>query len=144
MSGSAANAVLVSYLDDPIARMTAIREIVARQRAEPALAMTEPLAGILNRLPTTAVTGIFGSMLKGVDFITSNVPGVPVPVYLAGARMESQIALGPMSGSAANAVLVSYVDDLNIGINTDPAAIADPEVLVGFIRDSFDELLALA
>jgi WS/DGAT/MGAT family acyltransferase len=131
-------------LDDPIARMTAIREIVARQRAEPALAMTEPLAGILNRLPTTAVTGIFGSMLKGVDFITSNVPGVPVPVYLAGARMESQIALGPMSGSAANAVLVSYVDDLNIGINTDPAAIADPEVLVGFIRDSFDELLALA
>ena len=38
-------------LDDPIARMTAIRELVAQQRAEPALAMTEPLAGILNRLP---------------------------------------------------------------------------------------------
>lgn len=130
-------------LDDPIARMTAIREIVALQRAEPALAMSEPLAGILNRLPTTAVTGIFGSMLKGVDFITSNVPGLPVPVYLGGARLESQIALGPMSGSAANAVLVSYLDDVNIGINTDPAAIPDPEVLVECIRDSFDELLKL-
>jgi diacylglycerol O-acyltransferase / wax synthase len=131
-------------LDDPIARMTAIRELVAKQRAEPALAMTEPLAGILNRLPTSAVTGIFGSMLKGVDFITSNVPGVPVPVYLAGARMEAQIALGPMSGSAANAVLVSYLDDLNIGVNTDPVAIADPEVLLDCLRDSFDEILKLA
>ncbi len=131
-------------LDDPIARMTAIRELVAQQRAEPALALSEPLAGILNRLPTSAVTGIFGSMLKGVDFITSNVPGIPVPAYLAGARMESQIALGPMSGSAATVVLVSYLDDLNIGINTDPAAIADPDVLVDAIRDSFDEVLKLS
>ena len=105
--------------------------------------MSEPLAGILNRLPTTAVTGIFGSMLKGVDFITSNVPGLPVPVYLGGARLESQIALGPMSGSAANVVLVSYLDDLNIGINTDPVAIGDPDVLLDCIRDSFDELLKL-
>jgi hypothetical protein len=58
--------------------------------------------------------------------------------------MEAQIALGPMSGSAANAVLVSYLDDLNIGINTDPAAIPDPDVLVECIRDSFDEVLKLA
>jgi WS/DGAT/MGAT family acyltransferase len=130
-------------IEDPIARMTAIRELVAEQRAEPALAMSEPLAGILNRLPTTAVTGIFGGMLKGVDFITSNVPGVPVPVYLSGARVEAQIAFGPMSGSACNCVLVSYLDDLNIGINTDPAAIADPELLVACLRDSFDELLKL-
>lgn len=130
-------------IDDPIARMNAIRELVAHQRVEPALAMSEPLAGILNRLPTTAVTGIFGSMLKGVDFITSNVPGVPVPVYLGGARMESQVALGPMSGSAANVVLVSYLEDLNIGINTDPVAVPDPEVLVECLRDSFDEVLKL-
>ena len=41
-----------------------------------------PLADVLNRLPTDATTGIFGSMLRGVDFVTSNVPGPPIPVYL--------------------------------------------------------------
>ena len=32
-----------------------------------------------------------------------------------------------MAGAAANITLLSYMDDLNIGINTDPAAIPDPE-----------------
>ncbi len=64
-------------IDDPIARMNAVRELMEAQRREPALALTDALAGILNRLPVTATTGIFGSMLRGIDFVTSNVPGPP-------------------------------------------------------------------
>lgn len=131
-------------LDDPIARMNAVRELVAKERAEPALALSDPIANLVNRLPATATTSLFGSMLRGVDFITSNVPGAPIPVYLCGAHLESQIALGPMSGAAANVVLVSYGDDVNIGVNTDPAAIPDPEVFLGFLSDSFDEVVKLA
>jgi WS/DGAT/MGAT family acyltransferase len=131
-------------LDDPIARMNSVRELVAKERAEPALALSDPLANLVNRLPATATTSLFGSMLRGVDFITSNVPGAPIPVFLCGAQLESQIALGPMSGAAANVVLVSYCDDLNIGVNTDPAAIPDPEVFLGFLEDSFGEILKLA
>lgn len=130
--------------DDPIEQMNAVREIVARERAEPALALSDPIANLVNRLPATATTSLFGSMLRGVDFITSNVPGAPITVYLGGARMQAQIALGPMSGAATNVVLVSYGDDLNIGINTDPAAIPDPEVYLACLRDSFDEILKLA
>jgi hypothetical protein len=117
---------------------------VARERAEPALALTDTLAWVLNRLPATATTAVFGSMLKGVDLITSNVPGAPVPVYVAGARMEAQVALGPLSGAATNLVLLSYCDDVHIGINTDPAAIPDRELFVECIRDGFDEVVKLA
>lgn len=130
--------------DDPIEQMNAVRELVARERAEPALALSDPIANLVNRLPSTATTSLFGSMLRGVDFITSNVPGAPITVYLGGARMHAQIALGPMSGAATNVVLVSYGDDLNIGINTDPAAIPDPDIYVACLRDSFDEILKLA
>jgi diacylglycerol O-acyltransferase / wax synthase len=128
---------------DPIARMSAVRELMAAQRQEPGLALSETLAGIINRLPATASTGIFGSMLKGIDFVTSNVPGPPVPVYLLGARLERQIALGPMTGSATNLTLLSYIDDLDIGINTDPRAITEPERFVDCLRDSFDEIVKL-
>src|SRR5207253_2977663 len=48
---------------DPVSRMLAVRELVARQRAEAALASTEAIAGVLNRLPTTITTQLFGSML---------------------------------------------------------------------------------
>lgn len=130
-------------VEDPIARMNAVRELMEAQRAEPALALTDTLAGILNRLPATATTGIFGAMLRGIDFVTSNVPGPPVPVFLAGARLERQIAFGPMTGSAANITLLSYIDDLNIGVNTDPVAVTDPELFLDCLRDSFEEITKL-
>ena len=62
-------------------------------------------------------------MLRGVDFVATNVPGVPVPVFFAGARLEAQFAFGPMTGAAANITLLSYLDELQIAVNTDPAAI---------------------
>jgi WS/DGAT/MGAT family acyltransferase len=131
-------------LRDPIARMASIRELVESERGEPALALTEPLAQLLNRLPTSASTAVFGSMLKGVDFITSNVPGAPFPVFVGGARTEAQYAFGPMTGAATNVVLLSYCDDVNLGVNVDPAAIPDPDVFVDCLRDSFDEISKLA
>jgi WS/DGAT/MGAT family acyltransferase len=126
-------------IDDPIAHMTTIRDLVAAQRAEPALALVEPLASVLYRLPATLSTKLFGSLLRGVDFVTSNVPGVPVPVFFAGARMEAQYPFGPLSGSAANFTLLSYVDRLHIGVNTDAAAVPDPELLHACLLDGFAE-----
>jgi diacylglycerol O-acyltransferase / wax synthase len=131
------------WIDDPIGRMNAVRTLVERYRTEPALGLTETLADVLARLPATATTALFGSMLKGVDFVTSNVPGPPIPVYVDGVRMERQIAFGPMTGAAANMVVLSYCDTLNVGINTDPAAIPDPEVFTASLRHGFDEVLGL-
>jgi len=131
-------------VEDPVERIRGLHELLLRQRAEPALALTDPLAGLLRRLPTSVTTGVFGSMLKGIDVVTSNVPGVPMPVYLAGARMEAQYAFGPISGAAANVVLLSYVDQALIGINADPAAVGDPDDFVDCIRAGFDEVVAAA
>jgi WS/DGAT/MGAT family acyltransferase len=131
-------------IDDPVERMRHVNGLVARQRAEPALALTDALAGLLRRLPANVTTSLFGSMLKGVDFVTSNVPGVPIPVYLAGARMEAQFPFGPMSGAATNITLMSYVDEAQIGINVDPAAVDDVESFVECVRDGFDEVLKSA
>jgi WS/DGAT/MGAT family acyltransferase len=127
-------------LDDPVERMRATRDLVAQQRGEPALALAEPLAGILYRLPTSVTTGVFGSLLRGIDFVTSNVPGVPIPVFFGGARMEAQFAFGPMSGAATNITLLSYLDEVQIAINSDPAAIPDPEVFVTCLLEGLDEI----
>lgn len=131
-------------IDDPLERMQTIRDLVAQQRAEPALALAEPLAAILYRLPTSVSTGIFGALLRGIDFVTSNVPGVPIPVFLAGARMDAQFPFGPMSGAATNITLLSYLDEVQIGVNSDPAAIPDGDVFLGCLTEGFDEILKSA
>ena len=127
-------------IDDPIERMRATRELVTHQRGEPALSLAAPLAGILYRLPASVTTGVFGSLLRGIDFVTSNVPGVPIPVFFGGSRMEAQFAFGPMSGSATNITLLSYLDEVQIAVNTDPAAIPDPEVFLTCLLEGIDEI----
>ncbi len=129
---------------DPVEAMTAIRELVATQRGEPALALLEPMSGLLNRLPTTLTTSIFGSMLKGVDFTTSNVPGAPIPVFMAGAEIEMMVPFGPLAGAAVNVTLLSNRDEVHLGINSDLAAVPDHEVLRDCLQESFGDLLKLA
>ena len=131
-------------IEDPVEAMTAIRELVAGQRGEPALALLEPMSGLLNRLPTTVTTSIFGSMLKGVDFTTSNVPGAPIPVFMAGGEIEMMVPFGPLAGAAVNVTLLSNRDEVHLGINSDLAAVPDPDALRSCLQDSFDELLKLA
>ncbi len=128
-------------LTDPARSMRAMRDLVAEQRGEPALALVDPLARILNRLPTSVSTGIFGSMLRGVDLVTSNVPGAPFPIYTAGSQIDAMFAFGPIAGAAANLTLLSYLDDLLIGVNVDPAAVTDPDLFVTCYREGWDEVL---
>lgn len=131
-------------IEDATEHMRAIHELVDQQRHEPANGLVEPLAIVLNRLPTTAVTALFGSMIKGSDFTTSNVPGAPIPIYIAGARVESLVPFGPLVGVAVNVTLLSNVDDVHVGINSDLAAVPDPDVLLECLQESFEAVLKQA
>lgn len=130
--------------DDPEERMRAVGQLSRQVRDEPAIRLSEGLAGVLNQLPTSVSTALFGAMLKGADFVTSNVPGVPFPVYLAGAELQSNYAFSPLAGSAANITLVSHCGTCCIGVNVDRAAVPDRDTFVRCIDDGFAEVLKLA
>jgi WS/DGAT/MGAT family acyltransferase len=131
-------------IDDPGDRMRALHELVGRQRAEPALAMVDAVSSVTRRLPKAAQVGVLGGLMRTVDVITSNVPGVPIALYLAGAKMEAQYPFGPRSGAAVNVTLLSYLDGIFIGVNTDPAAVNDPATFMACLREGFDEVLKVA
>ena len=128
---------------DPIERMRSLGALVREWRAEPAIRLTHPLAGALNRLPTSVTTALFGAMLKGSDFTTTNVPGSPFPVYLGGARVERFYAFAPPSGSSMNIALMSHFDQCCVGVVTDTTAVPDTDTLMSCLQAGFDEIVAL-
>ena len=130
-------------IDDPAERMLEIGERARALRAEPAIGLSQSVAGVLNRLPRRVATLLFGSMLKGADFVTSNVPGAPFPLYLCGAKVEEMYAFAPLSGGAANITLLSHCGRACIGINTDARAIPDTKAFKKSIRRGIREVLAL-
>jgi WS/DGAT/MGAT family acyltransferase len=125
---------------DPAKRIAAIRQRTAAIRNERSLPYTQLIAGVLNLMPRWYI----GSVLRHVDFVASDVPGVPVPVFLGGAPVRAQYAFGPTIGAAVNVTLLTYVDTCGLGLNVDTTAIPDYDVFHDAIVGGFDELLSLA
>lgn len=125
---------------DPAARIRAIHQRVAAVRAERSLPYTQLIAGALNLMPRWYI----GSVLRHVDFLASDVPGVPVPVFLGGAAVRAQYAFGPTIGSAVNVTLLTYVDTCALGIDVDTVAMPDHDVFHQALVAGFDEVLTLA
>ncbi|HET6817343.1 MAG TPA: wax ester/triacylglycerol synthase domain-containing protein [Mycobacteriales bacterium] len=125
---------------DPVQRMREIADIVTRWRAERAIPLTQGIAFGLNLAPRSVIQGI----LRRVDFLASDVPGLSAPVYLAGSRIEAYYPFGPTIGTAVNTTLMTYVDTCCIGVNVDVAAIPDVEALMTDLRAGFDEVTRVA
>ncbi len=128
------------HSDGAAARISALHSVVEQVRDERSLDHTETVAGFLNLMPK----GVVGAMLKGVDFLASNVPGVPIPMWLVGRRVHRFYPFGPTAGSAVNITLMSYDGQCCIGVNSDSAAVPDPDVLLDCLRAGFIEVCHLA
>jgi WS/DGAT C-terminal domain len=89
------------------------------------------------------VARVLASLTSSNDAQVSNVPGIPYPVYLAGARITRMYPFGPLPGCAAMITLLSHDGTCCIGINTDAAAITDPALFLTCLREGIEEILAL-
>ena len=127
-------------LADPAERIGRIHERTKAVRHERSLPYTQLIAAGLNLMPRWYI----GAILRHVDFVASDVPGVPVPVYLGGAAVRAQYAFGPTIGAALNVTLLTYVDTCALGIDIDTGAIPDFELFSECLVAGFDEVLALA
>jgi diacylglycerol O-acyltransferase len=128
----------------PADRLREIKELLRAVRAEPALPHVNDISGVISRFGPSAAVSILGAMLKGVDITTSNVPGPPFPVFMAGSRVEEFYAFGPLAGAAINITLFSYDGTVHLGVNSDRAAVTDDQLFVRCLRAAVDDTVALS
>ncbi len=120
-----------------------VQRITGSWKHAPGLALSDMLAIGLEKVPDPVITAMWGSMLKGVDFCVTNIPGPPFETYLAGARVERMYAFAPPSGAAVNVSLVTSADRACIGIVVDSAAVPDSPQLATCLADGFEEVFRL-
>jgi WS/DGAT/MGAT family acyltransferase len=129
---------------DPAERIIEVRELLRAVRSEPALPHVNDISGVIGRFGPSASVSILGAMLKGVDITTSNVPGPPFAVFMAGARVEEFYAFGPLAGAAINITLFSYDGTVHLGVNSDRAAVGDHDLFARCLRAAIDDAVALS
>jgi diacylglycerol O-acyltransferase len=141
-SGQASNAVSIARFPYPIAgltndeRMQAAHDLVAHWRHEPALRLANPLAEVSWFVPVP----MLAQAAQASDVTTSNVPGPPIPLYLAGARMVAAYPLVATIGAAVNITMVTYDGQAFIGVSADDRAVPDLDVLVQSLRQGFTDI----
>ncbi|MGQ0823609.1 MAG: wax ester/triacylglycerol synthase domain-containing protein [Actinomycetota bacterium] len=125
---------------DTHALFDAARARLQVTRSEAALQVIEGVAGIASVLPTAVLVAFTRNQARTIDFAATNLRGTPVPLFLGGARIAANYPFGPRAGTALNATMLGYCDELHVGFNFDPAAIVDID---GFLRDFDDAFAAL-
>ena len=78
---------------------------------------------------------------RSVNLVVTNVPGPPVPLYLAGARVMETFPVMPTMGNLTLVVAaLSYAGQLNLTAAADRASCADVEVFTQGVRDTLEAL----
>lgn len=130
-------------ISDPRERMRVLSPLLHAARSEPALPISDFVMRRLVKMPQGMMTAIAGGMMKGTDVAATNVPGPPIPVYMAGAKVLQFVPFAPKGGAALNVALMSYNGSIFLGLNIDTGAIRDPDTLVRCLREALDEVLAV-
>ena len=129
----------------PAERFGVVRDLLHQRREE--VHGGGPIANVAmvaNLLPTSVVTSIARSQAAHIDFATSNLPGFLGDSYVAGARVEHTYVFGPVAGTAFNLTAYSTAGSLDLGIQLDPAAVAEPARLRECMERAYAELLSAA
>lgn len=129
---------------DPVERMAVLRGIVLTLRVEPALDTLSLVAPLLNRVPARVGQMAFDLVGSAAQLSASNMPGVPYPVYMAGARVERIFPFGPLPGVAVMAGLISHDGTCCIGLNIDGDAITDMDMFMECMNEGLLEVTSLA
>ncbi len=124
-------------------------------------AMKSAMGGLKKVLPTDypslgvpwlieAATALYGRakvadrLPQVANLVISNVPGPPVPLYMAGARMITNYPASIIvHGMALNITVQSYDRSLDFGLMADAKAMPDVRELADAIEIAFDDLRVL-
>src|SRR5262245_13520103 len=118
-----------------------VHERLRTAKGETALYAAEGLAGVISGLPTSMLVAMTRSQTRTIDFAASNLRGSPVPLYLAGARIVASYPMGPRTGCALTVTMLSSRDDVQLGLDIDPAAITDIDAFTADLTAAFEDLL---
>jgi diacylglycerol O-acyltransferase / wax synthase len=126
-----------------------MRSAKERHQALPASLLQDaneviPPALLARAARVTARLAVTRGLDAPTNLVISNVPGSPVPMYLAGAKLEAQYPISAIiDGVGLNITLLSYRDRLDFGIVADREMLDDAWDLITRLKAAHAELLKL-
>ena len=126
---------------DPLLRLARIQRQTGAAKRDHRGAAWPLLIRVMASMPGFAYRLLAQTVTGRVNLICTNMPGPPLQRYLAGAKIDAMYPFAPVAlGTPLSIALMSYGDSYGVGVDTDPAAIPDPELLTRYLAAAIDEI----
>jgi diacylglycerol O-acyltransferase / wax synthase len=145
------SAPLFTNVADPVLRLQltheALSDMKERHKALPATLLQDanhfiPPAVFHRAAQLTFRLSSSGAAHPTWNLVISNVPGPRIPLYCAGARLVANYPFSVITdGMGLNITVMSYLDNLDVGIVADRDQMPDVNRLVVWLKDGVAELL---
>ncbi len=143
---------IATHLADPAQRLKSIHRSAAHAKRKVSRGGFDLMSAVGEVLSPNAIQWLMSASGLALDyvplpgnFVFSNVRGLPVPVYMAGAKVD---AMYPMSilqvGNGLNVTAVSYMDRIDFGFLVDPDLVEDAQAIADGIPVALEALEAAA
>lgn len=137
---------------DPVERLSAIHSRMNSAKALAEDLQSQQSVGLTDFAPPVLLNMLFkgfraakleDKLPLGSNLIVSNVPGPPVQLHMAGARIEHIVPVGPLTvGMGINVTVFSYGDYVDVGVQADPDLVDDPWELLEGAKAELEKLMA--
>jgi WS/DGAT/MGAT family acyltransferase len=125
----------------PLPRFREVRTRVEARKRNAAAELLPELQGAMAALPAPLYRRLFYASAQQIDLIVTNVPGIPIPRYVAGAEITAAYPFAPVAPQCPISVaLYGYRGRLFVGIDADATAVPDLDPFRGMLADAFEDL----
>lgn len=126
---------------DPLAVLDVVRRRMARIKNGHEAAIAFRVQEVISGFGQTVYRASVNLLANRAIGVLTNVPGPPVPVYLAGEKVEGMVGWAPLSGNQPMSFTIySYDGNVFVGIACDAALVPDHEQIVDGFADAFERL----
>lgn len=141
-------------VDDPVEQLMRVRSDTRDAKLVHG-ALAADVIGDVTELTPPAIFNLASRMYSGArlaerlppihNLIVSNVPGPPIPLYVAGARIVGVYPFGPLTeGSGLNITVLSNMGNMDIGVISCPDTVPGAEDITRGIENALDALVSAA
>ncbi len=132
-------------IEEPLMRLSEVRRRMGDLKRSAEAPVTLGILGMMGVGTDAFREFVVNTLEPKATIVLTNVPGPPVPLYLAGQKISEMMFWVPQAGRLSVGIsILSYAGNVFLGVATDAGLVPDPEVILAGIHEELERMKIIA
>lgn len=132
-------------VEEPLMRLTEVRRRMEELKHSSEAPVTLGILGMMGFGTDAFREFVVRTLEPKATIVLTNVPGPPVPLYLAGQKVREMMFWVPQAGRLGVGIsILSYAGNVYLGIATDAGLVPDPKAILSGVYEELDRMKVIA